>query len=410
MNNYIKFIIQNDGKVKRKINLNGKNLILVGNNGSGKTHFLKKLQSDIASLFINQDYQTTSELKEKIDQYRSELENTNLQAEHYNGIVRTQKHFEILLERKHGIDIILNSNQKILKEIVDGQMFFRFFEAGRAFASHDANQLTSIDTLFNNFKNTGFNSEPTSNFFESYLVSMSNYALLEKGAGEIKEYERVMGVINKIQSDLRSLFEGEGLILFFNRKRLRMEIIQENKEPFGLDQLPSGFASILAIYAELIMLSELNRKDKGEIKGIVIIDEIDAHLHVTLQKKVFNFFSESFPEIQFLISTHSPFVVQSVSNAVIYNLSSNKQTEDLSIYSYTSIVKGLLDESTSSNELEVMLSELYKLSKHNNYNNRFEKLVRILEENIDVLDPKAKAILLGAKSKFIDWKEEQDNV
>lgn len=410
MNKYIKSISQNSSLVKRKINLNGRSLILVGNNGAGKTHFLNLLKKNVLYFFSNQEYRTISDLNGKVNDYKMDLKRGDLTPEHQNNMMRTLRHFEKLLEDKNGIDVILNSSEIFIKEVIDSQIFFRFFEAGRSYISQDGNKLTSVDSLFEEFKKTGDHGQPTSNYFESYLVSMSNYALLEKGAGEIKEYERVSNVINKIQADLKSLFEDESLDLIFNRKRLRMEIVHKGKEPFGFDRLPSGFASILAIYAELIMLSELNGKDKHEVKAIVIIDEIDAHLHVTLQKKVFNFFCESFKEVQFIISTHSPFVVQSVSDAVIYNLSTNEQTEDLSIYSYSSIIKGLLGETTNSDELESMLSELYELSNEKKYGPRFNDLVSILEKNKDVLDPKAKAVLLGAKSKFIDWREEQDNV
>lgn len=410
MKKYIKCINQNNGKIKRKISLNGKNLILVGNNGAGKTQFLKSLYTDIPSFLSGQNYLTAEYLNEKVNQLKFDLENLAPIGDQRTFIMRELRDYESLLARKGGVDIIAESSEDFLQDWINGQIFFRFFEAGRAYVSQDSNQLTSIDELFNRYKNVGSMGHDASSYFESYLVSMSNYALLEKGAGEINEYNRVTEVINTIQNDLRSLFEDDNLILSFNRKRLRMEIIQQNKEPFDFERLPSGFASILAVYADLIMLSELNKKNKNEIKGVVIIDEIDAHLHVTLQKKVFPFFSKSFSGVQFLISTHSPFVVQSVSDAVIYNLSKNEQTEDLSIYSYSSIIKGLLEESTSSDSLEDMMSELSVLSKSNNFNHRFQELVSIIEKYIDELDPKSKAILLGAKSRFVDWREGQDNV
>ncbi|HCD6386302.1 TPA: AAA family ATPase, partial [Escherichia coli] len=93
---------------------------------------------------------------------------------------------------------------------------------------------------------------------------------------------------------------------------------------------------------------------KHDMTGIVLIDEIDAHLHVTLQKKVFSFFSSSFPQIQFIVSTHSPFVIQSVSDAIIFNLSTLDQMGDLSLYSYTAIIKGLLGEDVSSDKLNAL--------------------------------------------------------
>ncbi|HBT4986516.1 TPA: recombination protein RecF, partial [Klebsiella pneumoniae] len=125
---------------------------------------------------------------------------------------------------------------------------------------------------------------------------------------------------------------------------------------------------------------------------------------------VFNFFVNSFPNIQFVISTHSPFVVQSVSDAIIYNLSNNEQMEDLSIYSYSSIVKGLLGEATNSDDLESLLAEVGTLSKNNDFGNRFDEVMEILESKVNVLDPRAKAIYLGARSRMVDWREGEENV
>jgi predicted ATP-binding protein involved in virulence len=47
-------------------------------------------------------------------------------------------------------------------------------------------------------------------------------------------------------------------------------------------------------------------------EGIVIIDEIDLHLHPGLERVVLNRFQDVFPGIQFIISTHSPLVITSM--------------------------------------------------------------------------------------------------
>lgn len=407
MANYINRITQTAAHSKRNILLNGKNLIVVGNNGAGKTLFLRALQNHLIKIFSDRQYFDIETLKSYISDNRNSLRQFEVDSQPYNNTLNSINYYETLLADKEVFNVTLFSSTSFLQGIRNKEIILRFFEAGRIYKSDGDNFLTSIESLYDRFKNNDANHQGTSSYFETYLVSMSNYALLEKGAGQLEEYNRVTNVINKIQSDLRNLFEDESLMLSFNRKSLRMEVIQKDKEPFGLSHLPSGYSSILAIYAELIMLSELSNKNKREIKGVVIIDEIDAHLHVTLQKKVFNFLSESFNGIQFIISTHSPFVIQSVSDAVIYNLSRNERMEDLSIYSYSSIIKGLLGETTNSNNLDKMLSELNELSKNKNYNSRFDEIISILEEEIDVLSPKAKATFLGAKSKFIDWKEEQ---
>ncbi|MBG2657270.1 ATP-binding protein [Klebsiella oxytoca] len=410
MANLIKRINQLVGDVKRNIRLDGKNLIIVGNNGAGKTIFLKTLDLHLKEIFMHQSVELISDIQVNLKNHYDSLKNFKVDSQDYNNFMNSIGYLEDIIEKKKKFDILFDSTTNVIQSIKKQQLILRFFKAGREYVSANINLLTSVESLYDRFKSSNANNQNTSDYFESYLVSMSNYALLEKGAGEIDEYNRVTNIINQIQSDLRDLFEDENLVLNFNRKKLRMEIVQKHKNPFGLDELPSGFASILAVYSELIMLSELSKQDKDEVKGIVLIDEIDAHLHVTLQKKVFNFFTNSFPNVQFIISTHSPFVVQSVSNAIIYNLSNNEQMEDLSIYSYSSIVNGLLGETTNSDDLEALLLEVDELSKNKNFGDRYKEVMNILESKVGVLDPRAKAIYLGAKSRLVDWREEQGNV
>ena len=50
------------------------------------------------------------------------------------------------------------------------------------------------------------------------------------------------------------------------------------------------------------------------------IDEIDSHLHVSLQRLILPFFTESFPNVQFIVTTHSPFVLMSTKDSVVYDL------------------------------------------------------------------------------------------
>ncbi|KLV60415.1 AAA family ATPase [Citrobacter sp. MGH104] len=410
MGNFINKIMQNIPAIQREITLNGKNLIIVGNNGAGKTKFLHALNDYLSKVF-NKDYMVT--LKQ-LEEYKKEQENQLKHYENVNSRYHTVKqnigYYDVRIKERLCFDVIFEKPDLLFGDIKDNRVITRFFPAHRRYLSNGQNLLTSVDTLFNDFKAVSPQQLVTCDYFERYLVSMSNYALIEKGAESIDEYERVIKVISKIENDLKVLFEDETLSIHYNRKKLRIEILQEGKEPSGFDNLPSGFASVLAIYAELIMLAELSEGTKDDIRGIVLVDEIDAHLHVTVQKKVFNFFSESFPNVQFIITTHSPFVVQSVSDAVIFNLNTGEQMENLSVYSYTSIIKGLLGESGNSSELEDLLSEIDKMSKDNDFGSRFIELSALLEQNFSVLDARAKAVFMGAKAKMVDWEEAQDNV
>lgn len=80
---------------------------------------------------------------------------------------------------------------------------------------------------------------------------------------------------------------------------------------------------------------------KYDLPGIVLIDEIELHLHIAWQKKVLPFLIKVFPNLQFIVATHSPFVVSSIESAVIYDLEKKIMVENLSSYSYECLVESL---------------------------------------------------------------------
>lgn len=389
-----------------KIDVEGKNLIITGNNGAGKTRFLGKIKEKIDNLIQSYDIPTLENFKKTLRDNHEAMLNTPPGTGGYDQFKFTITEMEKRIDEFNHFNIEFNDAYEFKTQIKKRDAFVYFFPAMRSANIYNDGRITSRETLLseynNNIQDANFDA---GQLLERYVVTLWNYSLLKKANGDVSDYERVFGTITSIQNDLRELFEDSSLRLDFNLEELKIFIVQDNKEPFGMNQLSSGFSSILSVYAHLIMRAELDKVGKKDMLGIVIIDEIDAHLHVTLQKKVFSFFSTSFPNVQFIISTHSPFVLQSVSNSVIFNLSSYEQMEDLSLYSYTSIVKGLLGESEESDRLKRIVDELLKLVDDNNFTIRFDSLVNLLDKNVEHLDSRSRASLALAKSKRLDSEE-----
>lgn len=202
---------------------------------------------------------------------------------------------------------------------------------------------------------------------------------------------------------MRYLFEDDSLKLHYHAEEQSFYIKQDGKDPYNFDQLSSGYQSILSIYADLLMKVELKEVDAEELSGVVFIDEIDAHLHVSLQKKIFSFFDRAFPKVQFIVTTHSPFVVQSVDNSIIYDLSSNEQLEDLSMYSYETILKGLLGVESKSTILDGLIEELAKQIESKNPDwNTISDLVARVKPNERNLDTHSSNVLMLAEIKMKD--------
>ena len=85
------------------------------------------------------------------------------------------------------------------------------------------------------------------------------------------------------------------------------------------------------------------------IPGIVLIDEVETHLHLALQKQVLELLTTIFPNVQFIVSTHSPFILNSLENATIYDLEKHLLVkDDLADVPYAGIVEGYFDADSMS--------------------------------------------------------------
>jgi AAA15 family ATPase/GTPase len=78
-------------------------------------------------------------------------------------------------------------------------------------------------------------------------------------------------------------------------------------EAMPFSDLAAGYRSILSIIGDMIVrLSAHPKNSLDDLQGIVLIDEIDAHLHPKYQYELPKLLSEVFPKVQFIVSTHSP--------------------------------------------------------------------------------------------------------
>jgi len=357
------------GKKPVRILLNGKNLIITGMNGSGKTRLVEAIFNSLSATIVQNDFRSGEELKQEIirlENARSTMPLSERMSHQYrqisnlNGLISKRNEIDIDLFR---IGYELDDINDYLKDNV-----FLFFPAFRTSSFSPVVAVRSLNDIKRHggqiLSHTNAYKEfyQKSSVFEEYLLALKNAKLHYLYNDNNTQRARIIDIwFKKLQFDLRELFEDDTLKLEHNIEDGCFYISQQGKDSFRLHNLSSGYSAIMSIYAELLMSIEAKEVSPEDLNGIVIIDEIDAHLHISIQKKILGFLTRSFPRVQFIVTTHSPFVVMSVDNTIIYDISKREQVENLSSYSYESVAKGLFGITPVSDLVIDKISQLDSL-------------------------------------------------
>lgn len=98
----------------------------------------------------------------------------------------------------------------------------------------------------------------------------------------------------------------------------------DKQEPVSFDQLPSGTRNFAGLILDLLLRFAEQQENVADISnyvGVVLIDEIDLHLHPKMQKEIIIQLSETFPNIQFVVTTHSPIpMLGAPTNSIFINV------------------------------------------------------------------------------------------
>lgn len=125
--------------------------------------------------------------------------------------------------------------------------------------------------------------------------------LLQKRAEAVKNlFIRLMPNIEKIEVDVT-----KDKVFFYEKDDLGESL----SVPKSFNQLASGNRNIIGMIGDMLLRlfhDQPETSDPKQLEGIVLIDELDTHLHPTWQKALPGLLSEIFPKIQFIASTHSP--------------------------------------------------------------------------------------------------------
>jgi predicted ATP-binding protein involved in virulence len=163
-------------------------------------------------------------------------------------------------------------------------------------------------------------------------------------------------------------------------------IILKDGQKFKFSQLSSGEKMMLSLVVDIarrLAIANPSLENKLEGEGIVLIDEIDLHLHPQWQRKLLPALTHTFPNIQFIVTTHSPQVLSHLPRESVFLLEDNK-ISDREIYTEgrdsNSILLDAFHVPEVDKEYEVEIKEIYDLISNYDAENAQQKLEKLKEK------------------------------
>lgn len=147
-------------------------------------------------------------------------------------------------------------------------------------------------------------------FSTEYVLTDFHEWLIELEFGVLKESERAKRARDLAIQTLQQVLPG----LKFKEITAEREIIFDyDGVAVPINQLSDGYRSTMAWVGDLVrrLIDAFpNLKNPLQAEGIVLVDELDIHLHPKWQRSIVETVRQHFPKLQFIVSSHSPFVAQ----------------------------------------------------------------------------------------------------
>ena len=328
--NYLELINFRNMKSER-ISFEGKNfVVLIGDNGSGKTTLLEGITKAFVPVLraVNGDAVKKCDLTNNDIMYGTSATavtaSIDLDGEKYVWTNKRRRsasvQFDETIETKEQTQNDLKKLKQKYMECVTKEELPLVLYYGTDRIIRDVPQRGHIknfevtDSLRNCFDNV--------NYFRDFYDWFKTEEDIElRGLRGDRNYR------NKRLDCVRTAIER--MIKGYNNLRIELSpsrMVLTNSEGIDLeiDQLSGGYKAVLSVVADIakrLSIANPNSDNPLEKEAVILIDELDLHLHPKWQKTIVSDLKRTFPNCQFIISTHSPFVIQALSANELYDIS-----------------------------------------------------------------------------------------
>jgi len=319
-----------------------KNLIVTGPNGSGKTSLLEALWLNITNM-LQRDSSVSP---------------------------------------MSGLDVDFSNLDKMREAYLQGEYIVSYYKDKRNYevASENGARKVELKDAYTVSESPG---EDFVEYIKTLIIQENMYRNQQENAGVADGLRQRM---DRVKTMLRNIYDNDAIDFDFDIANMNLRIKEAEREPYGFNELASGYAAILSVVLDLMMRMEKKVTDAYDLPGIVMIDEVAAHLHLAMQRNVFKNLTDLFPNIQFIVTTNSPFVLNSVENAVIYDLGSKLRVGSeagLSKLPYSGIVEGYFGVSELSAKLKAQFERYKELARKNDLTDDDYEELGTLESTLD---------------------------
>lgn len=337
-----------------------RHLMITGKNGSGKTTLLDAIARYLETV-ITSDSSSTQKALEK---YIRLDENNLIIAKERNNpeeVEAAQKRLERFRDRLNSlygaITVDFADETQFKQNVNNGDFIVAYYKDYRNPHFIEPTSPELPDYRVNN----RLTAETKDNQFLKLLVHYKVQGAMEGFEGNGGQARKITEWFDNFKLIMRRLLNDDQLEITFNPRDYTFTISDSQGKSFRFTQLPAGYRAALDIISGLIF----KMQSKGQInisldqEGIVLIDEVETHLHLSMQKEIMPILTTVFPNIQFIVSTHSPFVLSSIRNAEAVDLENPGNTiSNLTDYSYEALAEGYFGTVSSSSDIQDRLREL----------------------------------------------------
>ena len=296
--------------------------------------------------------------------YRNALTNndkTSLPLVAFYPVERTVLDIPLKIRTKHAF-LQLDGYDNSLSQGVDFRRFFEWFRERE-----------------DSENESGISEEVLTELRSLAEINQDVWQLLNRHNASAKDRQltAVRTAIHRFMPDMNNL-------RVHRKPRLHMAI-DKNGETLNVAQLSQGEKSLMALVGDiarrLAMLNpDLDNPLAGD--GIVLIDEVDLHLHPSWQRSLCHRLLETFPNCQFVLTTHSPLIVSDCKNLLVYTLIDGGFQQLPSQYGQdaNTVLLDVMDTSIRNEKIDTELNDLLDAIQDSKFTEAQQLLTELTKE------------------------------